>query len=116
MTDDANAIMEATTEFPDYNWMYVERPRFRAAEGGFEMQLPSLDPVHETVVILTEFQLARQCPHFVHSYSTFASQIWSEIKFGGINHEVVSRIQIDEGSQIFSGESHANTQNISKAY
>ena len=41
LTDDQNAIEEAKTLYPEYNWMYIDRPRHRGAEGGWENQIPS---------------------------------------------------------------------------
>ncbi|CAB9510917.1 Alpha-(1,6)-fucosyltransferase [Seminavis robusta] len=113
LTDDANAIAEAKTEFPNYNWMYVDRPRFQAAEGGFENQMPSKDPIHEVVVILTVFQMARKCQSLVHSHSTFASQVLAEMEASA--GAPIRRIQIDIGPDVFSGV-HGNTLHISKDY
>jgi len=39
LTDDKNAINEAKVEFPNTNWMFLDRPRYRAAEGGWEKQV-----------------------------------------------------------------------------
>jgi hypothetical protein len=47
LTDDHNAIGEAKTLYPEYHWMSIERPRWKADEGGFERQLPSNDPIFE---------------------------------------------------------------------
>eukprot|EP00978_Attheya_sp_CCMP212_P019547 scaffold54967_cov45-Attheya_sp.AAC.1 len=48
LTDDHNAISEALSQYPDYNWIYFNRPRYRGAEGGWEGHIPSDDPKHES--------------------------------------------------------------------
>jgi len=118
MTDDENAITEATTEFPDYNWMYIRRTRFRADAGGFEVALPSKDPLMEVVVILSTFQLVRKCTQLIHSYSTFAIQLWAEIKVGAAENnqlDSLSRIQIDKGQTVFSAD-HDQSVSVSTSY
>lgn len=75
-TDDQNAIGEARTMFPHYNWMHLNRPRWKADEGGFERQLPSSQPVFEMVVILSTFQLVQQCGNLVRASTGFAD--WME--------------------------------------
>jgi hypothetical protein len=114
MTDDANAIKEAKTEFPDYNWMYIDRPRYKAAEGGFENQIPSNDPQQEVVVLLATFQLARQCSQLIHSFSAFSTQLYSEMEASGF-YKKVDRIKIDEGGPVFDLR-NSHTITISKKY
>ena len=69
LTDDANAIEEATTQYPEYNWVYINRPRSKGSEGGWENQIPSNDPKLEVVVLLTIFRLIPMCQTFVYSES-----------------------------------------------
>lgn len=62
LTDDANAIGEALVEHgKSYTWIYLDRPRHRGAEGGFENQIPSGDPRMEVVAMLAEARILRQC-------------------------------------------------------
>ncbi|CAB9528926.1 expressed unknown protein [Seminavis robusta] len=112
MTDDSNAIVEAKHEFPQYNWMYVDRPRFRASEGGFENQFPSRNPVHEVVVLLSIFQLSRQCNQLIHSHSSFASRLIQEMEASGAR---ISKFKIGDPKKVHHDD-NAHTINISKAY
>ena len=113
LTDDQNAITEATTEYPDHNWMYVDQPRFKVDQGGFEMQLPSKNPIYEVVVLLSVFQMARQCSHLVHSHSGFATQLFAEMQASG-NHRDLRRDKIDPG-MVFSSK-HTSSVSLSRAY
>ena len=112
MTDDANAIVEAQTEFPNYNWMYIDRPRYKANEGGWEKQIPSNDPTLEVVVLLAAFQMVRQCDQLIHSRSGFATQLYSEMMATG--HEI-DRIDLDKGGKVFSTK-YKDSVHISAAY
>jgi hypothetical protein len=74
LTDDANAIGEALVQYgQQYSWMYLDRPRHRGAEGGWENQVPSGDPRMEVVAILAEARILRQCATtLVYSISSLA--------------------------------------------
>ena len=61
LTDDENAVEEALHLFPGHKWVYLNRTRFRGAEGGWENHIPSDDPVQEVVALLSIFRLARKC-------------------------------------------------------
>jgi hypothetical protein len=76
LTDDANAISEAQTLFPDKNWMYIERPRWRADQGGWEHQLPSSKPIFEMTVLQATFQLVKRCDSLIRTQSGFGE--WLE--------------------------------------
>ena len=92
-TDDANAIDEAHEFHPDYNWMYVNRTRYRGAQAGFGKHLPTNNPVTEVLAIHSIFRLAKQCHTFVHSQSSFSLAIYDYMKAAtGSN---ITRIQID---------------------
>jgi hypothetical protein len=73
LTDDQNAVGEAKTVFPEYHWMVLDRPRWKALEGGFERQLPSSDPIFEMKVLLSTFRLIRKCQSLVHTKSNLGS-------------------------------------------
>jgi hypothetical protein len=76
LTDDANAISEALALHGEDRWMYVDRPRFRGAEGGWENQLPSGKPKFEVAAMLGIFRLVQQCGStFVFGSSSFANYI-----------------------------------------
>lgn len=75
LTDDQNAISEAGSLFPEYNWIFIDRPRWKGAAGGWERQLPSSDPSFEMLVLLSTFQLVKKCKSFVHSSSSLSKWI-----------------------------------------
>jgi hypothetical protein len=60
--------------------MYVDRPRFRADEGGWEHQLPSSDPIFEMTVLLATFQLVQQCQSMVYSTSGFSNWLLQQMQ------------------------------------
>eukprot|EP00663_Eupelagonemidae_sp_cell21sb_P001929 gene1929-4762_t len=52
MTDDQGAIDEAAgMGGSGIRWLYIDRPRWRGAEGGWENHFPSGDPKLEVVYI-----------------------------------------------------------------
>lgn len=80
LTDDSNAIKEAVEFYPDYNWMYFNRPRYRGHEGGWEEHIPSNDPAFEVIAILSELRLARTCQTLVHTASNFGQLLYAEMR------------------------------------
>mmetsp|Transcript_21995 Transcript_21995/g.51819 ORF Transcript_21995/g.51819 Transcript_21995/m.51819 type:complete len:410 (+) Transcript_21995:307-1536(+) len=82
-TDDANAIDEALDTYPKTNWHYINRTRYRGAEGGWERQTPSNNPKQETLVILAIFELAKRCDTFVYGSSNFAKLILNSMRSTG---------------------------------
>ncbi|KAL7573644.1 hypothetical protein ACA910_008773 [Epithemia clementina (nom. ined.)] len=80
LTDDDNAIKEAMTEHPHFHWMYLNRPRWKGAEGGWENQLASNDPLMEVVIILATFRMAATCDSLVHSNGKFGKLLAMKIK------------------------------------
>ncbi|KAL7561193.1 hypothetical protein ACA910_004119 [Epithemia clementina (nom. ined.)] len=76
LTDDASTIDEIMEYHKSqYNWVYLERPRFRGAEGGHERHIPSKDPTFEVLSIMAELTLASHCKKLVHGKSGFATTI-----------------------------------------
>jgi hypothetical protein len=43
LTDDVTTIQEAEQFYPDYNWIYMNRPRVNMSFGGFDGHVPSGD-------------------------------------------------------------------------
>ena len=116
LTDDHNAIGEALHEFPDRHWMYIDRPRYRGSEGGFEHHLPSNDPVLEMTVLLATFKLVRRCTSMVRSSSAFGDFLWGEIKDQHDMEDIWFR-RVDENLRtIFSADNIVISANVSKAY
>lgn len=110
LTDDDNAVGEALTKFPEYNWMYIDRPRHKGAEGGFENQIPSKNPKFEVIVLLSIFRLVKQCSTLIHTKSGFALLLRRAMAQEGLRV-----VNIDLGSPVYSDE-YKLTRNISKAY
>ena len=93
-TDDAHAIGETVELHPDYNWMYMNKRRYRGTEGKQGVYMPSHDPVMEVLDIYSTFRLAMHCDILVHSKSTFADAIYAYMVSTG---RKIKRIMIDTG-------------------
>jgi hypothetical protein len=101
LTDDVSTIEEIEQyHAKDYNWIYLERPRHRGSEGGFEGFIPSSDPAFEILAILVEIQLASQCNKLVHGKSGFVATIADEMELSGHPYELIYlQTQLDKGDQ-----------------
>ena len=76
LTDDQSTIDEINTYLKDsWKFVYIDRPRFRGSEGGFEGFIPSADPAHEVLTIMAELELAQSCAKIVHGKSGFVDII-----------------------------------------
>jgi hypothetical protein len=113
LTDDHNAIGEATTLYPNKNWMFLNRPRWRADEGGWEHQIPSSDPAFEMRVLLSTFQLVKQCQSFVYSTSSFAE--WLKYEMQQANKSIAV-YDLDAGTPNPRDPSNAKTKVVSQSY
>jgi len=113
LSDDANAIDEAFAEFPQYNWMFINRTRYRGAEGGWENQLPSNDPAYEMVVLLGTFELIKQCQSFVRTVSGIADIFESELKSTDEDFPVIN---LDEGRDDVWSEENRESVVVSEAW
>jgi hypothetical protein len=102
LTDDSDAIEEARTKYPDYHWVYIDRPRFKGTEGGWENQIPSDDPKLEIVVLLSIFRLVKQCQSFVHTHSNLGSFIAGIMTTKVPNATVVDIDSKENHTQVFS--------------
>jgi hypothetical protein len=89
LTDDANAIDEALEFHPNIRWLYFRRKRFRGKEGGWENQVPSMDPKQEMVAILATLKLVPRCTTLIHSRSKFADAL------SRVMGPHVTRLQVD---------------------
>jgi hypothetical protein len=115
LTDDHNAIGEALHEFPDRNWMYINRPRYHGSEGGFERHLPSNDPILEMTVLLGTFRLVRRCTSMVRSSSAFGDFLWGEIKDEHVGEDFWFK-RVDEHVRGVYSVDNIASANISKTY
>lgn len=68
LTDDQMAIEEAQILHPDYTWIFWHRIRHRG-QAKFNANIPSNFHAHETLVLLSELELAGQCAKGVHASS-----------------------------------------------
>ena len=75
LSDDDNAIREAKAQYPDIDWVVIDRPRFKGSEGGWEGHIPSKDPKSEVIVLLSIFHEAPKCSVFVHGHSNLSEYI-----------------------------------------
>lgn len=112
LTDDQNAVEEAKTLYPDYNWMYIKRPRHRGAEGGWENQIPSDNPMLEVTILLTIFRLVRKCDSLIHTYSNFAKVIKGEMK-DALKGKYFRTVDLDEGDPDLFHANNSMSVNVS---
>jgi len=84
-TDDADAIDEALKYHPEYNWMFLNRTRYRGSSAPWGVHMPTNDPVLEVVAIYATFQLARYCDTLVHNSGTFSLAIYDSMLSTGRN-------------------------------
>jgi hypothetical protein len=110
LTDDQNAVTEALSQYPDYNWIHFNRPRYRGAEGGWESHVPSDDPKHEVITILSTLQLVRQCNLFIHSESAFADYIRKDTEY----YHNSKSLNIDDGTHPYNPK-NAKSVKLSKS-
>ncbi|KAG7339042.1 hypothetical protein IV203_021493 [Nitzschia inconspicua] len=116
ITDDANAIGEALSEFPTYNWMYIRRKRYKADEGGWEEQTPSRDYVFEMTTLLSILELAPHCSAIVHGQSSFADLVVRSMKSHRPQHGSDLKIaRVDDNITIYD-PMNLHFRNVSKEY
>jgi len=117
LTDDQNAIEEALAKYPDYNWMYIKRPRHRGTEGGWENQIPSDNPKLELIVLLSIFRLVRQCSSFIHTHGNFADILKGEIKDAHKDYKQFNVVNLDDNNpeELFS-VNNSMTVNLSTSF
>lgn len=78
LTDDASTIDEVNTyltgDHSPYTFVYVDKPRNRGVEAGFEGHVPiQSDGPEELLSVVLEMQLVQECHTFVHGQSGFAT-------------------------------------------
>jgi hypothetical protein len=115
LTDDHNAIGEAKVLFPEYNWIVLDRPRWRANEGGWERQLPSSDPIFEMKVLLSTFRLVRTCQSIVYSTSGFSDWLVNEMRKANASAHVYNLDQRVSGKEVRNSENQA-TEGVSRSF
>ena len=113
LTDDQNAIDEALEFFPDIHWHYIDRPRFRGAEGGWENQVPSNSPKQEVVAILGTFQLVQMCNTIVHGQSGFSEELYRAMTMSGKPIERF-RVDLQDTNNVFSAANKESDKELEK--
>ncbi len=111
LTDDANGISEAQQYH--YHWMHIDRPRFRADEGGWEHQLPSSDPIFEMSVLLATFELVKQCQSIVYSTSGFSNWLLHEMQK---TSREIGHFNIDDAVKYELGKHNLASKTISTVH
>ena len=102
LTDDANAVDEAKEFYPDINWNFYNRTRFRGTSGGWENTAPSKSPKMEVVIILSTLQLVQQCDALVYGRSSFASVVKHHMIATG---KTISSYKVDQQIEVQSSAS-----------
>jgi hypothetical protein len=115
LTDDQNAVEEAQSLFPSYNWMYIDRPRHRGTEGGWENQIPSDDPKMEVIILLTIFRLVRQCSTLIHTHSGLARVLKGEME-DALKGKEFRRVDLDENDPNLFSANNSLTVNVSMPF
>lgn len=113
LTDDHNAISEALHNYPQHNWVYVNKTRYKGAEGGWEEHIPSDSPQQEVVALLSEIRLAKTCNKLIHSKSNLADYIYAQMKS---SHSMVKKINLDQGQKRVHHADNVKSVSLSKAY
>jgi len=124
LTDDANAVGEALHKYPEYTWMYIDRPRHKGTSGGWENQIPSDDPKLEVLVLLSTFRLVRQCSALIRTDGNFADLLAAEMRhgYGSVNMQdggdggSFRHVNLDEGDPNAWSAANAVTVNVSIDY
>ena len=116
LTDDQNAVEEAHFKYPGLNWIFIDCPRHKGAEGGWENQVPSDNPKFEVVVLLTIFWLVCQCSSLVHSHGNFAHFLYDEM-FHAKGGESVNKVDLDQvGDHLIFDANNSLSVNISRSF
>ena len=94
LTDDANAVIEAKTLYPNHTWITIDRKRYKGSQGGWEGHFPSQDPLQETIILLGTFKLVEMCNILIHTESNLAQLFYGTMitKYG---KNGVTRVQVD---------------------
>jgi hypothetical protein len=116
LTDDHNAIGEALTNFPQYNWVYIDRKRHKGAEGGWENQLPSDDPQFEMVVLQSIFRLVRKCTRLVRTTGNFGDLLQAEMRDALRGKDRLKEVNLDDSDPSVFSPNNTLSVNISKSF
>ena len=85
LSDDESTIREAKERHPEYNWIYLDRPRVQNIQGGLNGHIPSGDEAFELLAIHTELTVASSCHKIVHGKSSFIEALIDDLDLAGKN-------------------------------
>jgi hypothetical protein len=71
-TDSSDVIDEISQRDDAWKYVWIDRPRFKSTEGGWENHFPSNDRFTEVLHILTIEGVARMCSLWLGTRSSFA--------------------------------------------
>mmetsp|Transcript_2544 Transcript_2544/g.3643 ORF Transcript_2544/g.3643 Transcript_2544/m.3643 type:complete len:145 (+) Transcript_2544:2-436(+) len=80
LSDDQNAIEEAQRDYPNKNWMFFNRTRFRGTEGGWENHFPSGDPKTEVVTLLSIYKAVKHCDSISKQEGNFGKSLLAQME------------------------------------
>jgi hypothetical protein len=115
ITDDENGVLEARAKFPKFNWVVIERPRFKGKEGGWENHFPSDDSKMEVIVLMSIFRKATECRVLTHTRSNLADYIAALMMSARGRDFVRVDMNADDGSSIYDIK-HSESYNISRPW
>jgi hypothetical protein len=75
LTDDSSTIDEIKEHHPNYNWIYLDRPRAQGVESGWKGHIPSGDRTFEVLAIYSEIQLASEYQTLTQGRSGFMKML-----------------------------------------
>ena len=86
LTDDESTIREAHHYHPEFDWVYLKRPRVDNITSGFNGHIPSGDESLELLVIETELAAASLCHKIVHGDSGYVKGLLEDMTLEGKNY------------------------------
>jgi hypothetical protein len=101
LTDAESTIQEAKMYHPNYNWIYLDRPRHESIVK-FNNHLPSGDESAELLAIEVELRIASTCQKVVYGDSGFVKNLLNTMTLDSKNftsYHVYTRISMEEAKQ-----------------
>jgi hypothetical protein len=87
LTDDRSTIDEIQEHHPNYNWIYLDRPRAQGVASGWQGHIPSGDEAFEVLAIYTEIQLASDCQTVIQGQSGFMKMLLGKMEMEGKRYQ-----------------------------
>lgn len=115
LTDDHNVLGEARSKHPQHNWIYLNRTRFQGTEGGWENQLPSMDPTLEMTILYSLLRWVKSCDSFIRSSTNFGDMLQVSMQNSNASAAIGRVEELYDNEEVHSIE-HSATKSISVAY